>query len=187
MDKSVEYIVKPQKLWDSLKDRGNWNWPNKITLARILVCPFIFCFFWIDLRWWALSITSLAILSDALDGAIARWRDQKTELGAFLDPVADKMLITVLFFSLPTYGVSWQWVGTILLIELCVSIGALGTSIKVRWWGKCKINLQLAAVVYIMYELPLSNEYANDIIVIVCWLTFFSFFLYCISIVRGIL
>jgi cardiolipin synthase len=73
--------------------------PNYITVFRIFLIPFFFGFLvYFDpthpsFRWWAFIIFLVAILSDALDGAIARLRQQQTKLGTFLDPLADKLLL----------------------------------------------------------------------------------------------
>lgn len=76
------------------------NLANKITIARILLIPFfvaLVLYSRIDLALW---VFLLAVLSDALDGYIARTWKQKTKLGALLDPVADKFLIISAFVCL---------------------------------------------------------------------------------------
>lgn len=76
------------------------NWPNRITIARILlVAPLVICLLNINIGWsgWrhvALGLFTVMALSDALDGFLARWLKEETPLGRFLDPVADKLLIT---------------------------------------------------------------------------------------------
>ena len=80
---------------------------NKITLFRILLIP-IFVLVTLDYirdyrrgdaedwqRWVACAIFAVAVVSDAVDGFIARRYNQKTELGAFLDPLADKTLLVL--------------------------------------------------------------------------------------------
>ena len=76
------------------------NLPNYITLARIILIPFF-----IDLMIYgyyrsALCVFMIACVTDALDGMIARITQSKTELGAFLDPMADKLLILSSFVTL---------------------------------------------------------------------------------------
>ena len=76
------------------------NWPNRITIARILlVAPLVICLLNINIGWsgWrhlALGLFTVMALSDALDGFLARRLKEETPLGRFLDPVADKLLIT---------------------------------------------------------------------------------------------
>jgi cardiolipin synthase (CMP-forming) len=74
--------------------------PNLLTLLRICLAPFLVAAI-LDYRF-ALSFTLFiaAGLSDALDGALARWLKQRTVLGQYLDPVADKLLLSTLFVVL---------------------------------------------------------------------------------------
>jgi len=79
---------------------------NKITIFRILLIPFFIAslLYYGEtttyLRFVAFAIFAVACLSDAIDGGIARSRDQISELGTVLDPVADKLLISSAFISL---------------------------------------------------------------------------------------
>ncbi len=78
------------------------SWPNRVTITRILlIAPFVVCLLHLqDTEWmpWpryaALAIFALMAVSDGLDGYLARRLEQRTRLGAFLDPMADKILIT---------------------------------------------------------------------------------------------
>jgi len=75
------------------------NWPNRITISRIvLVVPFVICLLnlnepWIGWRYLAIALFVAMGLSDALDGFLARRLQESTPLGRFLDPVGDKLLI----------------------------------------------------------------------------------------------
>ncbi len=87
------------------------SWPNRVTITRLLLIgPFAVCLLhmqdpdWMPWpRYGALFIFGLMALSDALDGYLARRLDQFTRLGAYLDPVADKLLITSSLIML-SYG-----------------------------------------------------------------------------------
>ncbi|HSV27187.1 MAG TPA: CDP-alcohol phosphatidyltransferase family protein, partial [Sedimentisphaerales bacterium] len=78
------------------------NWANRITLARLLlILPFVACMMHINagdrgdvLRYLSLAIFVSMAVSDAIDGWLARSRGQTTALGTFLDPMADKLLMT---------------------------------------------------------------------------------------------
>ncbi|HXE80665.1 MAG TPA: CDP-alcohol phosphatidyltransferase family protein [Vicinamibacterales bacterium] len=73
---------------------------NQLTLLRMLLIPaFVLLVVYGELGW-ALTVLLVAGLTDALDGLIARWRRQKTTLGAWLDPMADKLLLTSVFVVL---------------------------------------------------------------------------------------
>ncbi|MFH1782355.1 MAG: CDP-alcohol phosphatidyltransferase family protein [Candidatus Omnitrophota bacterium] len=82
------------------------NLANKITILRILLTPFFLaCIIYYGdgkeyLRLVAFTIFAIASLTDAIDGGIARSRDQITELGVILDPIADKLLIVTAFIAL---------------------------------------------------------------------------------------
>lgn len=76
------------------------NTPNLLTLFRILITP-LFVIFMIKGQYrLSLLVFTLAGLSDALDGFLARWFNQKTVLGAHLDPLADKLLLTSAYVAL---------------------------------------------------------------------------------------
>ncbi|HJW09319.1 MAG TPA: CDP-diacylglycerol--glycerol-3-phosphate 3-phosphatidyltransferase [Holophagaceae bacterium] len=71
--------------------------PNVLTLLRILAIPFFAIAVWYGWLWEALILFVAAGITDLLDGWIARAFNQKTRLGAFLDPAADKLLMTTAF------------------------------------------------------------------------------------------
>ena len=75
-----------------------FNWPNVLTLVRISLIPLLVLFFYLPVSWShiaAVSVFALACITDYLDGYLARYLKQSTKLGAFLDPVADKLMVSV--------------------------------------------------------------------------------------------
>ena len=86
------------------------NIPNALTILRILLIPVIVGFLVYDHFDFALVALLIAALTDALDGSIARMANQKTEFGAYLDPLADKLLLvtTFLTFSLLDMVPAWS-------------------------------------------------------------------------------
>lgn len=86
-----------------------FNWPNVLSLVRILVIPLLVLFFYLPVSWAHLAATivfSIAAITDWLDGYLARYLMQSTKLGAFLDPVADKLMVStslVLIVAEPTF------------------------------------------------------------------------------------
>jgi len=122
---------------------------NKVTLIRILIIPiFVVCLMYYTpqndyFRYLALIIFILAVLTDALDGFIARRTNQHSELGSYLDPIADKLLIIVAFISLsvmsnlPSKIIIPGW-ATLLVITRDVVI-LLGASLIHIVKGKFKV------------------------------------------------
>src|SRR5260370_17366961 len=78
-----------------------WTVPNQITLLRLGFLPFFLILISYEHYRWALLVLVLAALSDACDGLIARKFNQRSSLGAFLDPIADKLLLSSSFIILP--------------------------------------------------------------------------------------
>ena len=75
--------------------------PNQLTLLRMLFVPFIVIYLVQEHYGWALILFVLAGLSDGLDGLLARKLHQQTLLGQYLDPIADKLLLSTCFSSSP--------------------------------------------------------------------------------------
>lgn len=91
------------------------NVPNLITLIRILLIP-VFVLMIIDkLFGWALITFAVAGITDGLDGFIARVTKQRTELGAILDPIADKLLLTAAFVTLTLIDIIPIWLTLIVI------------------------------------------------------------------------
>lgn len=92
-----------------------WNLPNTITGARILLAPVCIVLLFVDAgrdgpaRWWSAGVFLVAMASDGVDGAIARRRNQITDLGKLLDPIADKVATSGVLVSLGILGEVW-WV-----------------------------------------------------------------------------
>jgi CDP-diacylglycerol---glycerol-3-phosphate 3-phosphatidyltransferase len=86
-----------------------FNWPNLLTLARISLIPLLVIFFYLPVPWAhfaAALLFAIASATDWLDGYLARYLKQTTKLGAFLDPVADKLMVSValvLIVAEPTF------------------------------------------------------------------------------------
>lgn len=146
---------------------------NKVTIFRILLIPF----FVVELlyyvrggaelhRWMALGTFLFASVCDGVDGYIARRFNQRSELGALLDPLADKLLLIcgVVLLSLEVEPRLMQlplwFTGTVigrdvlLLIGLIVMYITMGKpTIRPRWVGKTATVLQMAAVLWVLLKL----------------------------------
>ncbi len=106
--------------------QGSFTIPNLITLIRILLTP-LFIIFLIQGRYrQALIIFILAGVSDLADGLIARWWQQKSRLGSYLDPAADKLLMSASFVTLSIYHAIPSWLTVVVISrDVILGLGAL--------------------------------------------------------------
>ncbi len=84
-------------------------WPNLLSTARLVAAPPLFVLLLEGRLWWSLGVFSLAALTDALDGFLAKRYSWQSATGAFLDPLADKLLIFSAFAALVVTGVTPPW------------------------------------------------------------------------------
>src|SRR5882672_1491588 len=102
--------------------------PNQLTFLRLGFLPFFITLLFYEQYSWALLILILAALTDGMDGLLARSLNQKTALGAYLDPIADKLLLSSSFVVLALEGQIPRWL-TILVIGRDVLILTTATVI----------------------------------------------------------
>lgn len=91
------------------------NLPNFITIVRILLTPLFIIFLLREMFVQAIIVFTVASISDALDGYIARFYNQRTELGAYLDPIADKFLLMASYVSLGILKFIPGWLAVIVI------------------------------------------------------------------------
>ena len=102
------------------------NTANKFTLCRILLIPFFVILLIYNYIGTSLVVFATASLTDALDGIIARKFNQKTTLGTFLDPMADKTLLVAAFIALAILGLLPSWLAVITISrDLIIVFGSL--------------------------------------------------------------
>jgi len=132
--------------------------PNQLTLVRLAFLPFIIIEMFADHYGWALILFVLAGLSDGLDGLLARLLKQQTLLGQYLDPIADKMLLSTVFMVLSIlHKIPWKFTvmvfsrdaGIVLVSALLYTIAGL-RDFRPSIFGKANTVAQLAAVVFVM-------------------------------------
>ncbi len=123
------------------------NTPNKLTLLRLLSVPFIILLMYINnitAAYSAFALFILSMITDIIDGRIAKRKKKETLFGKFLDPVTDKILILSIFFVFVDKGFIPMWLVLILLArELTISglrstASARGKIIGANWMGKTK-------------------------------------------------
>jgi len=128
--------------------------PNAITILRILLVPPFVIFLLRGEYGGALLIFALAAISDFVDGYVARRYKQKTSLGAFLDPLADKLLAGTAFVLLAMRQVIPDWLTVIVISREVVILGGLyllsllnvEVHIAPSRWGKWNTAFQLSTV-----------------------------------------
>jgi cardiolipin synthase (CMP-forming) len=132
------------------------NLPNFLTLCRIVSIPFFVVLLSQRRLTAALAIFIAAAVTDGLDGTLARWRNSRTELGAFLDPFADKLMLISAFVVLTVLDIIPGWVlSAIVVRDIVVVFGYLmlvfwiGERVPVRptYVGKVCTFLQIACIV----------------------------------------
>jgi len=102
------------------------NLPNALTVLRILLIPFFIGFLTYGHYLWALWTILIAGVTDILDGVIARMANQRTKLGAYLDPLADKLLLTSSFITLSILHLVPGWVAIVVVSrDLIIVAGTL--------------------------------------------------------------
>lgn len=107
--------------------------PNAITLARIAAVP-LFGWLMVNGQWMAAFwLFIVAGLSDAVDGIVARWFDQGSVLGAWLDPVADKALLVTAFVLLAASGLVPFWLVALAVVRDVLILAGVGIA---QWRGK---------------------------------------------------
>ncbi|MEE0835111.1 MAG: CDP-diacylglycerol--glycerol-3-phosphate 3-phosphatidyltransferase [Clostridia bacterium] len=165
------------------------NLPTKLTVLRLILIPFcmisiIYSIFPGDIIWRIVAVLLFVITSftDMLDGKIARKYNLVTDLGKFLDPLADKMLvigvliaITVRYaeFNLQFCRILGWALFVIILREMSVTLLRMiaankeGIVISAAWLGKVKTTVQMTAIVIILLEplLPATNMVMSYIMV----------------------
>ncbi|MBE6081697.1 MAG: CDP-diacylglycerol--glycerol-3-phosphate 3-phosphatidyltransferase [Tissierellaceae bacterium] len=145
------------------------NLPNKLTIFRICLVPFFVFFLFSNLKYGqyiAVSIFILASLTDTLDGHIARSRNLITTFGKFMDPLADKILVSAAFISLVELGKVPSWIVIIVISRELAITGfrtvavSEGVTIAADKWGKMKTVTQLIAIIALLlnnYPFSLIN------------------------------
>lgn len=161
------------------------NLPNKLTLLRMLMVPFLMVFITFDFglgdvvsRLIAAAFFGLASFTDFVDGHLARKYNLVTNFGKFMDPLADKLMVFVALISLcyttgrdegaTVYGVCLL-IATVIVIfrELAVTSMRMvvtntdGVVIAANWLGKVKTCIQIAAILVVIIEPIFEYEFLD--------------------------
>ncbi len=132
------------------------NLPNRLTVARIIAVPVFMVFELIPAGRWhlmaALIVFMLASMTDLVDGKLARANNQVTDFGKFMDPIADKLLVTAALVGLVQLGLCNAWIAMLVVARefLVTSLRLMAAGrevIAANIWGKAKTVSQMVAIV----------------------------------------
>lgn len=171
------------------------NLPMLLTVLRVVAIPFVvLAFFWPEPwgRPLAALLFSAAAITDWLDGWLARRWNQTSALGAFLDPVADKLIVATSLVVLLSQDASISLaILTAIIIGREITISALRewmaelgarTSVAVSWVGKVKTTFQMAAIICMLWQVPLFGlpiySIGYSLLFAAAALTLWSMFIY---------
>ena len=139
-----------------------FNLPILLTLLRIFAIPLVVLFFYLDMPLTSSTIFGLAGLTDLMDGYLARKYNQESRFGAFLDPVADKLLVAVaLLLIVEREGMIWITLAAVIIISREITISALRewmaetgqrSKVAVAYIGKVKAVTQIFALIFLLYN-----------------------------------
>ena len=140
------------------------NLPNKLTILRVLMIPFFVLFMLMDItgaadKWIAVALFVAASLTDFLDGYIARKYNLVSNFGKFMDPLADKLLVSAAMICLVEMGRLPAWVVIVIISrEFIISGFRLvasdnGVVIAASYWGKFKTVFQMAMIIALICNL----------------------------------
>ena len=153
------------------------NTANKLTILRVIMIPVFLLVLYLHVpgaNYWALAIFVLASLTDTLDGYIARHYNQTTDFGKFMDPLADKCLVTAAMLWFVEIGQMPGWALLVVIIRefgvsgLRMVAADKGRVIAAGWSGKVKTASTMVCIVLML--LPIS-AWINSICVAVIVLT----------------
>jgi len=156
------------------------NLPNFLSLLRIILVPVIVIFLIQGSYAKALIVFVVAGLTDALDGALARLLNKQTKLGSFLDPLADKILLSTSFIALAIFSLIPSWLAVIVISRdfiillgiVILSMMSVTYEIKPIFVSKVTTTLQIATVFFALLLKTVTYDIISyNWIIVLSWLT----------------
>jgi len=147
--------------------------PNKMTMVRVCLTPLVAWLMATHNYNVGIVVFVIAALTDALDGSMARTRNQITKFGMLFDPFADKFLIGVMILLVVFQNYDWRLGVAILGMEIIIVLAALVAEVRFKTvraanvWGKIKMILQVLAVFLTLAGLIWD---ANSLFTVAAWL-----------------
>ena len=139
------------------------NTANKLTILRVFMIPVFLLVLYLDVpnaNYWALAIFVIASLTDTLDGYIARHYNQTTDFGKFMDPLADKCLVTAAMLWFVEIGQMPAWALLVVIIRefgvsgLRMVAADKGRVIAAGWSGKVKTASTMVGICLMLLPVP---------------------------------
>ena len=139
------------------------NTANKLTILRVVMIPAFLLVLYLNVpyaNYWALAIFAAASITDTLDGYIARHYNQITDFGKFMDPLADKCLVTAAMLWFVEVGQMPAWALLIVIVRefgvsgLRMVAADKGRVIAAGWSGKVKTAATMVCVLLMLLPLP---------------------------------
>lgn len=136
------------------------NLANRLTLLRFLLTPVVAVALLAGWPGWepaSIVLVAVIALTDLFDGIVARRRDQVSDVGILLDPIADKFFISTVFICLVAAGLSPAWVAIAIIgrefavTALRMRAVQLGASVPVRMLGKVKMHVQVYSILIVLF------------------------------------
>lgn len=164
------------------KKKTSITGPTILTIGRmVLVIPFMFCCLQegVAPKVLALTLFSIASLTDLIDGKWARKKHLETDMGAFLDPLADKMLVDLAFLVLVHMNVIPLWMFAVIIVrDLAVDgmrmmAAREGVTIAASMYGKVKTTVQMITLISILANTIINNEVLGVINTILLYVVVF--------------
>lgn len=156
-----------------MKSQGFWNLPNSLTVARIAVVPVMVALLWDTPEPWeavmACVVFVVAMLTDIVDGYLARKWNLVSVVGAFLDPLADKLMVATTMIMLVHLGWLPAWlVAVIICRELTITALrtvaiAEGMVMPAGLLGKIKTSFQATALGFLLWHYPFTFWYWPEV------------------------
>lgn len=143
------------------------TFPTFLTLLRMLLSVVFMIFALLPYNWakiTALVMFIVAAITDKIDGILARKNKQVTDLGAFLDPLADKMLVDLAFLVLVYQNIISVWVFAIILVRdlavdgMRMNAAKKRTTISASFLGKLKTTFQMIALIIILLNVIVNQN-----------------------------
>ena len=152
------------------------NTANKLTILRVVMIPAFLLVLYLDVpyaNYWALAIFAAASATDTLDGYIARHYNQITDFGKFMDPLADKCLVTAAMLWFVEVGQMPAWALLIVIVRefgvsgLRMVAADKGRVIAAGWSGKVKTAATMVCIILMLLPLPeIVNQIGTAVIVL---------------------